>query len=257
MTLSANARAGVSQRQGIDLGVGLVCAALAFVGVLTSTLVAVLPAFKFESQFPAIMPVFLWVAAAGLSHATNAVRAVLDPWRAGFGLVSLVPWVAVLVTDAVAPHVDVPWWVALVSATAAALPFGVASLRGGSHVLLGAERTVTDESLRGTFLIALAIMMMVWALGGRGVIGTIVGVLLVVALGVVALLPHGLAHATRAWRLAHWVALAWGSAIVWLAAPLSATTRFFADPWYLVSTMLIAGLPLVLVNRADARVRGA
>lgn len=256
MTLKDDARPAAGsgpQAIGLPSSVGLVGAVLAFAFVLSSTFVAILPAFRFESQFPAMLPFFLWVAAAGLGHLARFGRLLLDRWRASFGLVSLVPYALVLITTSVAPQVEVPWWVAPVAALFAAVPFVLAALRDGSGAELVAERRVTNESLRGTFLIGCATMGVVWSIGGPPIVGTIVGVLLALALGVGGLLPHGVASATRAWGLRHWAALTWGSAIAWVAVPLSATTQFFTDAWYLASTMVIAGLPLILVNRADAQ----
>lgn len=254
MTVKDNARPALQpQATGLPSRVGLVGAVLAFAFVLSSTFVAILPAFRFESQFPAILPFFLWIAAAGLGHVARFGRLLLDRWRASFGLVSLVPYGLVLVTTSVAPELALPWWVAPVAALIAAVPFILAALRDGSGAELVAAPRVTDESLRGTFLTGCATMAVVWSIGGPPIVGTIVGVLLALVLGVGGLLPHGIASATRAWGLRHWAALAWGSAVAWVAVPLSATTQFFSDAWYLASTMVIAGLPLVLVNRADAQ----
>lgn len=257
MTLKENARVGEGLRpapRGIPVLPGLLGAAVVFVAVLSSCFVAILPAFRFESQFPAVLPLFLWAAAAGAGHLATFGRLLLDPWRAAFGLPSLVPWAVVLAIPMVARHVALPWWSAPVAAFVAAVPFVVAALRpGGEELRLVAERQVSGQSLRGTFLVGIATMALVWAVGGPPVVSTIVGVLLALALGVGALLPHGLALATRTWRLRNWASLAWGSALVWLTIPLSATTRFFADPWYLAASMVVAGLPLVLVNRADAQ----
>ena len=238
---------------GLTRGVGLVGSALSFVFVLTSGLVAILPAFRFESQFPAALPVFLWAAAAGVGHLANAGREALAPWRAAGGLVGIAPYLALLAVTSVAPDLAVPWWTAVVAAAAAALPFVVASFRGRGHPELVVERQVADHSLRGTFLVGLAAMLMVWSVGGPPIVRTIVAVLLALALVVVGLLPHGLAHATRAWSLRHWLALAWGSCVIWVSVPLAVTTAFFGDSWYLAVTMVAAGLPLILVNRADAQ----
>lgn len=254
MTLRQSARPAVSRpAAGIPPRLGLLAAALSFAFVLSSCFVAILPEFRFESQFPASLPFFLWAAAAGLGHVANFGRLLLDPWRAAFGFVSVVPWLAVLAVPSVAPHVAVPWWAAPVAAVSAAVPFLVASLRSGDGLELVAERQVSASSLRGTFLVGLATMLMVWCVGGPPIVSTVFGVLLALALGIASLLPHGLAHATRSWGLRHWGALAWGSFAVWVSVPLSVTTGFFGDAWYLAATMLLAGLPLVLVNRADVQ----
>ena len=238
---------------GLTRSVGLVGAALAFAFVLTSGLVAVLPAFRFESQFPALLPVFLWLAAAGVGHLANAGRHALGPWRAAGGLVGAAPYFVLLGVTSVAPDLAVPWWTAAVAAAAAALPFVLASFRGRPGPELVAERQVTDLSLRGTFLVGLAAMLMVWSVGGPPIVRTIVGVLLALALVVVGLLPHGLASATRSWSMRHWIALAWALCAVWVSVLLAVTTAFFGDAWYLAVTMVLAGLPLLLVNRADAQ----
>lgn len=256
MTLKESARPDAAPRPpavGLPRALGLLAAAGAFGFVLASSFVAILPAFRFESQFPALLPFFLWAAAAGAGHLATFGRLLLDPWRAAFGLVSVAPWLLVLALPMVAPHVSVPWWAAPVAATAAALPFLVAALRQAEGVELTEARRVTDQTLRGTFLIAVATMLLVWCVGGPPVVRTVMGVLLALSLGVAALLPHGLAHATRSWGVRHWAALTWGSVVGWVSVPLSVTTGFFGDPWYLASTMVLAGLPLVLVNRADAQ----
>lgn len=257
MTLKENTRPGAAvapSPRGVPAAVGLLGAGLAFVAVMSSSFVAILPAFRFESQVPAVLPLLLWVAAAGLGHLATLGRLLLAPWRAAFGVASLVPWALILAVPMVAPHVTIPWWSAPVAGGAAALPFAVAALRPGvSGLGLVEPRCVSGTSLRGTFLVGVATMAMLWSVGGPPIVSTIAGVLLGLVLGLAGLAPHGLAHATRAWSLRHWAALVWGSAIVWLSIPLSATTRFFDDPWYLAASMVVAGLPLILVNRADAQ----
>lgn len=46
---------------------------------LASSLVAVLPAFRFESQFPALLPLIAWAAAAGIGPLMLGARRLLDP----------------------------------------------------------------------------------------------------------------------------------------------------------------------------------
>lgn len=256
MTVRQNAHPAVEPRPkapGMPRPLGLLASVVVFAFVLSSSFVAILPAFRFESQFPALLPLFLWAAAAGLAHLATFGRLLLDPWRAAFGLASVAPWLLVLVIPTVAPRVALPWWAAVVAAVAAAAPFVVAGLRGGPRLELTADRRVSGQSLRGTFLVGVASMLMVWCVGGPAIVRTVMGVLLALALGIAALLPHGLAHATRSWGIRHWAAITWASLVVWVAVPLSVTTHFFDDAWYLAVTMVIAGLPLVLVNRADAQ----
>lgn len=253
MTLKEGARESVSESRAAPRILGGTAAACTFAFVLTSSLVAVLPAFEFESQFPALLPFFLWAAAAGLGHLANLGRRLLDPWRAALGLASLVPYGALMLLTTALPRLDLPWWLALVTATAAALPPALVGLRTPDVLRTTARPRVTSASLRGTFLVGLALMFMVWGVGGPPIVSMVAAVLLACALTVAGLSPHGLAHASTAWGIRNWLALAWGSVVVWLAVPLSTQTRFFVDPWYLGSAMLLAGLPLILANRADAQ----
>ncbi len=230
----------------------LVAAAAVGIGVLSSGYVAILPAFRFTAQVPAILPVLLWPAACGIGSVAAGARQAFAPWRASFGPVSLLPWAVLLALPSVAPDLAIPMWAPVVAGAAAAAPFVVLAARGTLPWSVAGRRRVDDASLRGTFLVAVAIMVMVWSVGGPPIAGTIAGVLLAVALVVAGLLPGGLAQAARAWGMRHWLALAWASVVVWLAVPVSATTAFFRDPWYLVSSMVLAALPLILVNRTDA-----
>ena len=129
--------------------------------VLTSSLVATLPQFRFESQFPALLPFFVWAAATGVGHLANLGRALHDPWRGAYGYVSVAPYVLLMLASAAAPQVSLPWWLAVVAALAAMLPFVLLALRAGTKLSIDPARDADDASLRGTFAIGLALMLLV------------------------------------------------------------------------------------------------
>lgn len=259
MSLAESTEPGLTapgERPAPSRGVALVAAVLVFAFVLASTLIALLPAFRFESQFPALVPFLTWAAAVGVAHLGALGRALLGPWRRSLGPVSLIPYAGVLLVSAVWAALVLPWWLALVAAGCAAAPFLALAARSGVPLPTTPQEDADDASLRGTFLIGLSLMLFAYAVSGPTVIGAIVAVLLAVALGLASLMPQGLARAARTWRPRHVVALAWGSLVIWACVLLRGTTSFFHDSWMVFSVVVLAGLPLVLVNSAEAR-RGA
>ncbi len=83
--------------------------------VLTSSLVATLPQFRFESQFPTILPFFAWAGATGAGHVANLGRARSSRGAPRWARVGG----AVRAADArqrrrAAP--SLPWWLAVVAA---------------------------------------------------------------------------------------------------------------------------------------------
>lgn len=247
--------AGPQRRSRVSTVVGVLAAVLVAAFVLTSSLISVAPEFRFESQFPALLPFFVWAAATGVGHLANLARSLFEPWRAALGLVSLVPYGALMAWSATATEWPLPWWAAVVAAASAALPFLVLALRAGTRLAIDPVKDADDASLRGTFLIGLALMLLAYAVSGPVVTGAILSVLLAVALGVASMMTHGLARASRTWRVRHWAALTWGSLVIWASVLLHGLTSFFRDPWWVFAAVVAAGLPLVLVNSGEARRR--
>lgn len=223
---------------------------------LASSLVAVLPAFRFESQFPAILPVLTWAAAAGIGPLLHGARQLVAPWRATYGPVFVAPYVVLLMLSIVLPEQAIPWWIAVAVAATATVPFAVMALRRPELFVHEPPRSPDVGSRRGTFLIALALMFLAYAVAGPPVVGPLVGGLAAAGLVVGALLPTGLARATLTWPTGHWVALLWGSAVVWASSVLHGLTSFFADPWFVATGMVFAGVPLVIVNSLENRAAG-
>ena len=186
--------------------------------VLTSSLVATLPQFRFESQFPALLPFFVWAAATGVGHLANLGRALHDPWRGAYGYASVAPYVLLMLASAAAPQVSLPWWLAVVAALAAMLPFVLLALRAGTKLSIDPARDADDASLRGTFTI-------------------------------------GLARASRTWRLRHWASLALGSLVAWASVLVGGLTDLLDNPWVVLGAVLLGGLPLLVVNALEARRR--
>lgn len=237
--------------RGIPRVIGVISAVLTFAFVGVSSTIALRPEFQFESQFPALLPFFIWSAAAGVGHLANVARRIVGPWRASWGPASLAPYGLLMLTKAAAPHLVLPWWLALVAAGVAAVPFLVASLRTPHAVAFRPSRAVTAASVRGTFLVAVSLMVMAYSVAGPVIAGAALSVLLTVALALTGLAPHGLAHASVTWRLRHWVALSWGSLVIWGSVLLHALTTVFAPWWAVFAAVVLAGVPLVLVSRTD------
>lgn len=233
----------------VHLTAGLLAAGFA----TTSALVAVLPAFAFESQFPVLMPFFAWAAAAGVGDLTTMGRGMLEEWRSRLGVASVVPYAGLLLVTAAVPDLPVPSWLAAATGVLAGIPFVVCALhaRGARRAT---PRVLPDEAAaRGTFLIGVALMLMAYAVAGPSMTGSIIAVLLAVGLALASLLPRGLAHAWGTWRLRHWVALAGGTLVIWASELASAVTTLFSSVWLVFAVVVAAGLPLVLLNAAEQR----
>ena len=243
---------GADRGHGSTL-VGLMAAVLVFGFVLTSTLVAILPAFRFESQFPVLLPFFAWVGAAGAGHLANLGRSLLKPWRDAFGYASVVPYVLVMLVTAAAPHLEVPWRLGPIAAACASFPFVRLAVRARTGLMFNPARDADAATRRGTFLVGVALMLMAYAVAGPLVSGAVFAVLVAVGLGIVGMMPHGLARASRTWRLRHWAALAWASLVVWASVLLHGTTTAFRSPWAVLAAVLLAGLPLLLLDVLEGR----
>lgn len=220
--------------------------------VLTSSLLAVLPEFRFESQLPAFLPVFAWAAAAGIGPLLTSARAFLPQLRAVGGLIFLAPYAVLLLLAAALPELSLPWWIAPAAAGSAAVPFAVLALRRtrpGIHE----PRDPDAASRRGTFLISVALMVLTYAATGPAIIAPVFGGLAAAALAASALHPHGVADASRTWRTAHWWALVWGSLVVWAGVLARGLTGIFADIWMVALAMLVAGAPLIALNSWEKR----
>lgn len=233
--------------------VGVLAAVMVFAFVLTSSLIATLHEFRFESQLPALMPFFVWGAATGAGHLANLGRALFASWRAALGIWSLVPYAALMLATAVVPGLAVPWWAALVVAALAALPFLVVGLRADPNLRTSPAVGVDDDSRRGTFLVGAALMVTAYATVGPVITASIVSVLAAVALGVASLMTHGLARASRTWRMRHWATLTWGSLVIWAGVIVKGTTHLFDPGWAQLVAVVLAGVPLVVVNMVEGR----
>lgn len=244
----------VSASRTVPAVVGLMAALLVAGFVATSSLMAVLPEFDYESQLPALLPLFLWGAAAGVSHLANLARSLARPWRQAYGIWALIPYAGLILLSAAMPDVVLPWWLAALVAVVAAMPFVVVAARAPVTLVVSPSRRPDDESRRGTFLVAIAVLLMAYAVTQSSMLMATVGVLLAVALAVASLMPNGLARASRTWQLAHWICLAWGTLLIWASALLRGMTSFFDDPWFVLTVVVLAPLPLLVLNGRDARV---
>ncbi len=227
--------------------------------MFVSSSIALLPEFRYESQFGAMLPFFLWAAGPGISEVTQRVRRVVGPWRANLGLASLVPYIALLATVAVTrgPRGPVlPWWWALITGLAAALPFLVATVRDSEPRPPREPAEVTPVGQRGTFLLAAASMALTWSMSGPRFTGALLQVVLAAALAVAALRTNGLADAASSWGPSHWVSLAFASVLMWSGYLLWMTTDWLEPVWVRIVLVLLAGLPLTVVNHMQGR-RGA
>ncbi|MFV0450727.1 MAG: hypothetical protein ACK5LS_00550, partial [Propioniciclava sp.] len=131
--------------------------------------------------------------------------------------------------------------------------FLVVAARAHDSLTLQPSEPPTEQTRRGNFLIAVATLLMAYAVTQGEVMMAAMGVLLAVALVVGSLLPHGIAHASRTWGLRHWVALAWGSAVIWASALLNGMTSFFTDVWFVLTVVIVAPGPLLVINGIDSR----
>lgn len=233
--------------------VGVLAAILVFAFVLTSSLITTLHQFRFESQLPALLPFFVWAAAAGVGHLANLGRALFAPWRAALGPVSLVPYGALMLVTAVVPGLELPWWASVIAAVAAALPLLAVGLKADPNLRTSPVVGADDESRRGTFLVGAALMVAAYSVSGPIITASIIAVLTTVALGVTSLMAHGLARASHTWRMRHWLALTWGSLVIWGCIIVKGTSDWL-DPWWgQFLAVVLAGLPLVLVNMVESR----
>lgn len=233
--------------------VALMAAVLVGSFVLTSALISTLPQFRFESQFPALLPFFVWAGATGVGHLANLGRALGGPWRSAHGVLSVVPYLLLMLTSAAVPAVGLPWWLAVAVAVVAAVPFLILAVRAGTRLSISPARDADDASLRGTFAIGLSLMVLVWAVLGPAFSGAILSVLLAVGLGVASMTTHGLARASRTWRLRHWAALAFGSLVVWAGVLVKVVTPWLDTGWAVLVVGLLAGLPLSIINTIESR----
>ena len=78
---AAAGRTSASRARTMPAIVGVSAAVLVAGFVLTSGLISTMPEFRFESQFPALLPFFAWAAATGVAHLANLGRALAMPWR--------------------------------------------------------------------------------------------------------------------------------------------------------------------------------
>ncbi|MDO5534959.1 MAG: hypothetical protein Q4F65_09935 [Propionibacteriaceae bacterium] len=239
-------------RARVSTVVALMASVLVGAFVLTSALLATLPQFRFESQLPALMPFAAWAGAVGIGHLANLGSALHAPWRAAQGYVSLVPYVLVVLVASVAPGV-LPWWSAVVAAASAMVPFGVLAARAGTGLAIDPVRDADAASTRGTLLVAIGLMVLAYAAAGPLFSGALLGALAVAALLVASMLPHGLARASRTWRVRHWAALAWGSLVIWAAVLVDGLTAVLTPTWVLVVVVALSGLPMALVNWWESR----
>ena len=221
--------------------------AVMFGFVLTSALVAVLPQFRFESQFWAVLPLFAWAGALGVDGVAALARRLAGPWRAAFGLFGAVPYALLLLVRAVAPDLPLPGWLAPVVAACAAAPFAVMAIRGVAHVDV-TQTTATERTRRATALLGAAFALLALAASGPLITAALSGVLTASALGVAALRTGGLADAGRAWGPRQWAATVWGSVVVWACVILHGTTPWLISLWADLFAMLVAGAPLVAVS---------
>lgn len=257
MSLAEHTRAAapVAPHRRVSSIVALVAAVLVGAFVLTSALISTLPQFRFESQFPALLPFFAWAGATGVGHLANLGRTLFEPWRGAFGYVSVAPYLLLMLTSAAAPHLPLPWWLAVIAALASMVPFVLLAVRAGTKLAIDPVKDADDASLRGTFTVGVVLMLLVWAVTGPAFSGAVIAVLLAVALAIASMMTHGLARASRTWRLRHWASLAVGSLVVWASVLLHGTTNVFSSVWLVLAAVLVAGLPLIMVNASEARRR--
>lgn len=216
--------------------------------VFTSSMIAVLPNFKFESQFPAATPLFVWLAAPGAAAVGQASGRVFVAWRRALGWAWLVPYGVLMIAMAAAPNLELPWWVSIITTVFAVVPFFIAGGRRNAPAPVVVERARVDAQ-RGTLIVGIALMVLQWGVAGPTLSGDIIEVITAVALALAAFRPGGLAKAAASWRLRHWVALTVSSLILWASALVRATTAFFDNPAALWGSILVAGVPLALLSR--------
>ncbi len=227
---------------------GLLAAAAVFGFVLTSALVAVLPQFRFESQFPALMPLAVFLGAAGVDGVAELACGVARPWRAAFGVLGAVPYLALLFVVAAAPGLAVPWWVAALVAAFAAAPFLVLAVRGDAWLPARPAATPDGASRRGTALAGAALALLALAASGPLITAATVGVLTTGALLVAALRTGGLARAAGTWSAPQWAAAVGGALVVWGCVLVHGTTPWLIAWWADLLAMVLAGGPLIAAS---------
>ena len=223
--------------------------------VLTSALVAVLPQFRFESQFWAALPLFAWAGALGVDGVATLARRLAGPWRAAFGLVGAAPYVVLLLVRAVAPDLPISGWFAPLVAGCAAAPFAVMAIRGVAPVEV-TQTAATDRTRRATAVLGGAFALLALAASGPLITAALSGVLTACALGVAALRPGGLTDAGRAWGPRQWAATVWGSVVVWACVILHGTTPWLISLGADLLAMALAGGPLLAVSGVRLPARG-
>lgn len=221
--------------------------AVVFGFVLTSSWVAVLPQFRFESQFPALMPLFAWAGALGVDGVSSLARRLLRPWKAAYGLLGALPYVTLLVVGAVARDLIFPWWVALPIAACAAAPFAVMARRGVGPMDTQ-ETSAEQPTHRATALLGVSFALLALAASGPIITGAVTGVLTTCALAIAALRTGGLTDGGRSWGPLPWAATVWGSIVVWACVILHGTTPWLISPWADLLAMVLAGGPLIAVS---------
>lgn len=239
--------------RGIRPLIGLVAATLVFCFVTVSCAIATLPQFQFESQFGAVLPFFLWAAAPGVGSLSVVARRLRTPWVKALGWVSLVPYAAVMLIEASIPQLVLPWWSGLVAAGCAALPFVIGGLRQTRGWPTRGVRSIDPSARHGLFFLVVALMLMTYGASAEQLSGAVIEVLLASALFVASLRRHGLADAARAWTPRQWVALLWGSVVVWATTIVSTLTGWLDSVWAVLGAVVLAGLPLLIVGRTPAR----
>ncbi len=210
-----------------------------------SAAVATVPLFAREDQLTVFLPLLVWVAAPGIGPAATWAGEVARSWRSAFGVWFTLPYAAVLFASAGVAGIEWPAWVAPAVGLAAAVPFALLSRDPDAVPRLVPQRGAVVP--RGTLLTGVAVMVSVLAAGSdRDLWGAVAQVVLLVALGCVALRTTGLAGAASRWRPRHWLALVWGTLVAWACIALRAAGGpFAAYPWLGVLAALVAGTPLV------------
>lgn len=247
------ARLASFEAPGPSLASGLLAAVVVFVFVFVSSSIAALPAFRFELQLPAILPLLVWAAAGGVESWTNHLIGWLEPWRRSFGVIGLVPWAFTLIFELVAPStLSLPWWMVPLSATAAAIPVVVMAAR--SRAALVVPPPVTQAARPSLFILAVASVLVTYGAAKPSLLGASLQVIVAAVLVVAALRPGGVAQALTQWRPVQWMALTWASLVMWAAVVLPQFITWMANPWVVLGVVVAAGVPLFVSSlRAGQR----
>ncbi|QIK71398.1 hypothetical protein G7070_02715 [Propioniciclava coleopterorum] len=216
--------------------------------ILTSALVAILPQFRFESQVPAVLPLFAWAGALGVDGVAAHLGRIKRPWRESYGVFSVLPFLGLHLVALAVPDLPIPAWVAVLVAACVAVPFVLVARRDDAGLVPPAPEASDARSRRGTALVGVALALLAYAASGPLITAATAGVLTAVALGVAALRTGGLARAGRAWDARQWAAAAWGSLVVWVCVILHGTTPWLISLWADLLAMLLAAVPLILAS---------